>query len=969
MITCPLLLQNFLENKFALCYTEFIINKRMLTLKKLTDSLKKNKYILISGLASLFIIMIVYLCFEIIPFGDKTIYRMDLYHQYGPLFSELYDRITEGKTFIYSWNSGLGSSFLGNFYNYLSSPISLIILLFGHENTFEAIAAMIAIKAVLSSMSMSYYLKTSQKRNDYSIAAFGVLYAFCAYFIAYYWNVMWIDSLYILPFIVLGIERIIDTGKVKTYMLALLLGIFSNYYIGFMLCIFSCIYFLYYYACSYRRLSAKRILLKNDTLISKIKNSFFLQSGIRFAFSSLAVGIILLFMLVPVFNILRSSSATTGTVPEEMKYYYDIFDFLANHLASLEPTIRSSGEDVLPNVYCGILTVLLLPLYIFSKRIDSREKLASVILLAVMYFSFNINYLNYFWHGLHFPNDLPYRQSFMYSFILVVLAYKAFKNIDEFTKRQIFASGIGVIAFIIAVQKITSKNVNDNTVYISIAFVVLFTVVLSLISSKKSQQYALSLLLLCSVVTESITANTEHYVANQTKTAYAGDYADFKSLQDKIDSADTDLFYRTELSYLRARMDPCWYGYNGVSTFSSMAYEKVSNLQKYIGLYGNKINSHTYNPQTPIYNSMYSLKYIYDKNSLLSDGKYYSLAGSNDTFSVYENKYMLNIAYPVSENIKNWDAASYDNPVEVQERYFYLATGISDVFDYYNAYSLDFLTSNLKEGTSSLQLGYDSGTVSIHKEDSTDDASLTVQITAESKENIYIYINSRNLDTVTVYTPKMTKTMTVSDGYILDIGHYNIGDKIDIVLPIKEDRTYATVDFRVFSVNNEKFTEGYEQLKDGQIEYTKFDETVISGTFKADENEVLYTSIPYDIGWNVYIDGKKVDSSKIFKISDAQIGVEVDAGEHEITFSFTPPGLKNSIIISAVFTIFLLLLYIFKERKMLFFKNRKANIWQLSRKLEKEAKASNIQKEIEDEVLTVFNEQSQAENTNEETNE
>lgn len=937
---------------------------------KITDSFKKNKYVFISGLASLFVIMIVYMCFEIIPFGDKTIYRMDLYHQYGPLFSELYDRITEGKTFLYSWNSGLGSSFLGNFYNYLSSPVSLIILFFGHENTFEAVAAMIAIKAVLSSMSMSYYLKATQERNDFSISAFGVLYAFCAYFIAYYWNVMWIDSLYILPFIVLGIERIIDTGKVKTYMLALLLGIFSNYYIGFMLCIFSCIYFLYYYACSYKRLKQKRAYLNCDTVIKKIKNSFFLQSGFRFAFSSLAVAVMLLFMLVPVFNILRSSSATTGSAPEETKYYYDIFDFLANHLASLEPTIRSSGDDVLPNIYCGILTVLLLPFYIFSKRIDSREKLASVILLAVMYFSFNINYLNFFWHGFHFPNDLPYRQSFMYSFILVILAYKAFKNIDEFSRNQIFASGIGVIAFIIAVQKITSKNVNDNTVYVSIAFVVLFTVVLALINSKKSQQYALSVLLLCSVVTESITANTEHYVANQTKTAYSSDYADFKSLQAEIDNADTDLFYRTEMSYLRARMDPCWYGYNGVSTFSSMAYEKVSNLQKYIGLYGNKINSHTYNPQTPIYNSMYSLKYIYDKNSLLSDGNYYSLAGSNDTFSVYENKYMLNIAYPVSENIKNWDAATYDNPVTVQEKYFYLATGIGDVFDYYSSASLEFLASNLKESTFSLESGYESGSLSIHKDLENADASLTVQITAESKENIYIYLNSRNLDTVTVYSPKMTKTMTVSDGYILDIGHYNIGDKIDIVLPIKDDMTYATIDFSVFSVNYEKFVEGYEQLKDGQLEYTKFDETVISGTFKADENEVLYTSIPYDSGWNVYIDGKKVDSSKIFKISDAQIGVEVESGEHTITFKYNSPGLKPAIIISASFTIILLLFYIMKERRMFIFKKRKQDVWQLSKELQKEAETNiSTQSEIENDILIAFEDKGSDENKSSEINE
>ena len=84
--------------------------------KRINSLIKDNKYILISGLAALFIIVLVYFCYSIIPFGDRTVYRMDLYHQYGPLFSELYDRITSGESLLYSWNSGIGSSFIGNFF-------------------------------------------------------------------------------------------------------------------------------------------------------------------------------------------------------------------------------------------------------------------------------------------------------------------------------------------------------------------------------------------------------------------------------------------------------------------------------------------------------------------------------------------------------------------------------------------------------------------------------------------------------------------------------------------------------------------------------------------------------------------------------------------------------------------------------------------------------------------------------------
>lgn len=891
---------------------------------KFLNLLKENKYILVSGGASLFIILLVYFCYEIIPFGDGTIYRMDLYHQYGPLFSELYDRITSGESLIYSWNTGLGSSFLGNFFNYLSSPISLIVLLFGHKNTFEAVAAMIAIKAVLSSMSMSYYLKKTQKTDGFPIVAFGIMYAFCGYFIAYYWNVMWIDAMYVLPFIVLGIEKIIESGKCKTYIIALALAIYSNYYIGFMLCIFSCIYFLYYFACSSKKLRDRKVInTEKKSFFAKIKNSFFLQSGIRFALASLSVGILLAFMLIPLANILSASSATKGTMPTEYKSYFTIFDFLANHLAALEPTIRSSGEDVLPNVYCGMLTVLLIPLYLFSKKISATEKIASVVLLAVMYFSFNINYLNFAWHGFHFPNDLPYRQSFMYSFILIVLAFKAFKHVTEFSKKQILGLGIGTLAFVVLVQELGSKNVDDMTIFITIAFTVLHIIVLGLITSKKAQAFALSVMVICSVAAETITANTDHYVANQSKTAFTSDYDDFKALQQEVADSDDTLFYREELSDLRARMDPSWYDYNGASIFSSMAYEKVANMQKYIGLYGNKINSFTYNPQTPIYNAMFSLKYIYDKSNYVSECDYYSVFGENDTFTAYKNNYVLNLAYPVSSELMDWNAVDCSNPVQAQQEIFELATGVEGVFNRIIDYEIDYI--NL------LNVDFDSilaGNLPLNRISSDGTSMATVQITAETNDNIYIYVYSRNLDTVNVYSPKITTTMTVSDGYILDLGSHDVGDMISVELPLAADKASASVDFIAFTVDNEVFTQGYEKLNNGQLEYTKFDETVIEGTFTAEEDEFLFTTIPYDKNWNVYLDGEKLSAEDILIISEALIGVKVDAGEHEIRFEYKISNSGILIIVSGGFALLLIIFNILKKRKLLIFKNCKDNLWE-----------------------------------------
>lgn len=918
-----------------------------------------NKYILLTGLASLFIILFVFFCHSIIPFGDRTIYRMDLYHQYGPLFSELYDRIVSGESLLYSWNSGLGSSFVGNLFNYLSSPFAILIFIFGHEHTFEAVATMIACKAVLSSMSMAYYLKKSHKGNSPMLIAFGVMYAFCGYFIAYYWNVMWMDAMYLFPFVILGIERIINTGKCSTYIVALTLSIFTNYYIGYMICIFSCIYFLYFYYCSLDNFDKRhKILQLKDNKKNIIKDSFLLNSGVRFALSSLCVGILLLGMLLPVAYVLSSSSATSSTFPSKATGYFDFIDFLANHTASLEPTIRSSGEDVLPNIYCGIFTIILIPIYLLSKKISSKEKVASVVLLFFMYCSFNINILNFMWHGFHFPNDLPYRQSFMYSFILLVMAHKAFTHILDFSKKHFIAIGGLLVIFLVVIQRIGSKNVSTLSVVLSVIFILLLTIALCFMTSKKNQIQAVSILLVCIVLSETIVCSTRHYVANQVKQSYMVDYADFKSAQDVIDTKEEDDFYRIELSNLRARMDPSWYDYNGVSVFSSMAYEHAAKLQKSIGVYSNNINSYTYNPNTPVYNSMFSLKYVFDRKNLISDSEYYKNVYQNDTYTVYENNYYLGLAYPVSSDILEWNSLSYLDPIDAQEAYFSYSTGIDDIF--YKSYDYNISFNNVENFSLHNKI---SGVLPATKIDENSEANLTIDITAKENKNIYIYIQSRNLDEVEVKSDIISTTMDVKHGYILDLGVYDKGDIINITLPLKDDEKSADIEFYVFTMDNEKFLEGYNKLKSGQMEISEFNETKISGTFVAEENEILYTSIPYDKGWNIILDGERVSDEDIIQISGSLIGVKVSSGEHNITFEYSIPYINVACLVSFASIIILLIGFILKKKKLFVFKNMKENLWERS---DGELPVENFEdNEIISESNIIADENSRDEPTNE----
>jgi uncharacterized membrane protein YfhO len=169
------------------------------------------------------------------------------------------------------------------------------------------------------------------------------------------------------------------------------------------------------------------------------------------------------------------------------------------------------------------------------------------------------------------------------------------------------------------------------------------------------------------------------------KEPYVSDLESFETLKESLDRIEKDGFYRMELSNLRTRMDPSWYYYNGASVFSSMANEKLSNMQLYLGMMGNKINSYTYNPQTPVYNMMFSLKYIVNNLSpdIHLDSPYYSAALYHDKYTAYKNRFYLPVAYCVNSTLESWATEEYlndwttsgENPFEFQGDYFDLATG------------------------------------------------------------------------------------------------------------------------------------------------------------------------------------------------------------------------------------------------------------------------------------------------------
>ena len=103
-------------------------------IEKIKRNITNNKWIYITFLISTIIISVIYMLSKIAPFGNNSMLDVDFYHQYGPLLNELYDRVKEGSSLLYSFNTGGGLPFYRNFLNYLSSPFNIVLFLFKKEN-------------------------------------------------------------------------------------------------------------------------------------------------------------------------------------------------------------------------------------------------------------------------------------------------------------------------------------------------------------------------------------------------------------------------------------------------------------------------------------------------------------------------------------------------------------------------------------------------------------------------------------------------------------------------------------------------------------------------------------------------------------------------------------------------------------------------------------------------------------------
>lgn len=860
--------------QFVVIVANYIFSK-LFVFKKERKTLSESFHDNYCYFIAMGIVFVVYLAVLIaiksMPFGANSVTYVDSMHQYLPYISEFRNKLLNEGSLFYSWNIGMGINFSALSAYYLASPFNFLFLLVSKYNIPAMYAIITCLKLMLTAGCMVHLLsyKNGEKEQNPVSIAIGIAYAFSNYMIGYSWNIMWVDCIMVLPLIVLGFMRLMEEGKPGLYAVSMFYCLYCNYYIGFMICIFMVMWFF-----AYRHGGIKR----------------FFVHGIRFAFYSIVSAGMAAFSLLPAYYGIMSTAAGDMKLPK-LKWYGSIYNMMRQMFFLTKP-ITNQTFDGNVNLYCGMFAVLAIFLYIFVRGISIYEKLTKLLMLAFLMISFNAENLNYIWHGMHNQYGIPNRFSFLFIFIILVMAYDVLRNMHNISQVAVLLSGFASFLFLFLCQKYAQDGMTKLVVVSSAMVLVLYVILCMFGTIEKLPRRPFYIVFTVVMCIETLAGAISGYdyigYAN-----YGGNYSTAASITAANDYLEEnrkseDGFYRTELVDSRVLDEASWHNMPSVSIFGSTVRGELVTTMGRLGFYTGA-NEFLYMGSTPFTNSIFNVKYVLKRPSdyFNFDFDYY---GSVGDVQIYENPYPLSIGFCVDDKIKEWDRDK-NLPLDMQNTLaYYMTGGVS----FFQPMTPDFVSYG--EGCSTSVFG---NSISYTPEKN---GEIKVYTSMEIYKKGDYYVNCRGNDVNKIAFSVNGEQLTL-DRYqiqIFHLGELEVGDTVTIEYQYKDavaNGTTKNASIYVATFDEVAYESVYEDLKQNMLEVSEFSDGYVKGTVNVPESQMLFTSIPYEAGWNVYVDGKKND---ITVIGEAFIGIEMEPGEHEIEFKYVPKGFWLGLVASIV---------------------------------------------------------------------
>lgn len=826
---------------------------------KLNEKREKIKSIyLLSFLLPLILLISMIISKHVFPFGEKCILRTDFYHQYLPFHAELQNKLKNFESLFYTYKVGLGTNFITLFAYYLASPINILLLLVPEKYIIEYITVALILKISLSSLTFTFYLINKYKTDSFAVLFFAIFYAFSGWTTSYYWDIMWIDNFVLFPLLMYGFEKMQNGKKPFLYIIFLALSMICNYYIGVLTSICLFLYFFFY-----------NIIQEN-----KLKKIFinFIKTGISTIIGMSIAGI----LLIPIIYAFKTTASSDSNFPKTATEYFSIIEVIARHFPF---TKVENGIEYWPNIYCGVMVFALIPMYFLSKKFKIREKICNAIMILFFIATFSINFLDYIMHACKFPNSLPSRYSFIYTFLLLSICMKPFLKIKSIKVQDIIMAFTIPIVFVIIIESnVVNSKIGFQSAYATIIFLFIYFI---LFLCYKNKKYNKNLILYISIILISFEAFMNMYSTSWTtitKNDYTKNTDDIKKLTANIKSINSD-FYRVERAEMKTKDDGAFMHFPSASIFSSSCYASGTNFYKKFGMEAST-NAYSTTGSTPFMDALLSIKYkIYEKEEKNADKFNQRLIDKMNNTYLYQNIDTMPFSFVLSNDFLNEYDTSSGNPATVQNNF--ARTLKTDII-------LDKIEVNID--------------------------GKNVKAKIEESGDYYAFVRDKSIKEVTVIYSKTNETFkNLNRGYFIEVGYLNENDDIEF----RNDTNDKELLIELFRFDYDALKKVISKVKSNfDYRMLAFDETYINYNIDSKIDGTCIITLPYDKGFTIKVDDKIVETKSTL---DLFLSFDINKGSHNIKITYIPEGMKLGTISTIIGILLLIIIYLL-DRKFNFIK-------------------------------------------------
>lgn len=873
-----------------------------------------------------------YAFFRIFPIGDGSVLVLDLNGQYVYYYEHYREAFWGRESWIYSWSRNLSGELFGVFAYYLASPYMIIIALLPRRLMTTSILIIQLAKIGTAAVTFSFFLQRMSKKKPkaVSLVIFPLMYSLCSYMVVQLMDPMWLDGLIYLPLICWGVHRLVHEGKLLPYIIPLGLMFIAHFYIGYMVGIFTFFYFCY-------------------TCLSQegraLPGKFFLRC-IQFGVGTLVALMCAAWVLIPVYNSLKLGKFEFTDPDFSLATQFDFLTFITKMFPMTYDTVYPEG---MPMIYCGTAALLLLPLYFMNEKISAKQKTADGLIMVILVVLMYIKPWDMAMHGFQVPNWLPFRYSFIFSFMAVWVAFKAFEEHEGFTMKNVGGIFFAFMVFLFWCERenyehfqlfVTRTDNDDNAynviqgIWVSMLALGAYFALFGLVKrAPKSKAVGISLAIVVSgemfVNNIDTIKKIDEDVSYSRYSSYEPYMSQLRNAVDTIEDFDTDPFYRMEATFHRTVNDAIGTGYKSLSHSSSTMNAPALMMLHRLGYaYGGHYT--TYDGSTPMTDALFDIRYVMDvegderfKSNRITVPEQYKLTTETQQgkrlFKFYRNPNSLGLAY-LSEGDILSVVLDENDPFENQNRVFNAIAG-----EKLDCFHREMVVNSDKENLATMNMSGDhvkyypesSGKAECHIDyvvRMSRDSDLYMYLPTKYERNCNIWYKLEDEYEEGTYDMQYVGQFFVGDNYsILKIGNFIEGEEIRVRVTVANDDNEAFwKDNLFYSFDYDKFSEACERISQGTMQITSFEDTALEGTVNADrDGQLLFTTIPYENGWSINVNGRTVSPEIVL---DSLIAIPLEKGENRISMNFSPNYWRLSIIVTLFGGLMLMLIVLFEYK-------------------------------------------------------